>query len=288
MFNLFKKNKKPSYPSLFDKLPLSTEQNQQIESFIQKAMTEIVEAEKVEEVIQIQTEYPENLIQYKRLQIDNMGWGEKEIEGGQPVKVFVDEKTGNSMVLTQQFPSGDLKDIDLDQEFYLYQGNLRNALAQSGGGLISSELHDTAELRVYVTIGKMPAPEGTEGIAYMLILDIHNLIDNTLDQVQMRFYELGATGLRNSLMLQALDGLFDIPSEALSTPQVYCRDPYEDDFTEGDLRNFAELEQFDELFDFHPLSVLRKHILPRVLGSIQLMDEVVEEEGHDDVEFEEL
>lgn len=287
MFNLFKKNKKPSYPSLFDKLPLSAEQSQQIESAIQKAMTEIVETEKVEEVIQIQTEYPENLIQYKRLQIDNMGWAEKDVEG-QPVKVFVDEKSGNSMVLTQQFPSGDLKDIDLDQEFYLYQGNLRNALAQSGGGLISSELHDTPELRVYVTIGKMPAPEGTEGMVYMLILDIHNLIDNTLDQVQMRFYELGATGLRDNLMLKALDGLFDIPSEALSSPAVYCRDPYEDDFTEGSLRNFAELEQFDELFSFHPLSVLRKHILPRVLGSIKLMDEVVEEEGDDEVEYEEL
>jgi hypothetical protein len=286
MFNLFKKNKKPSYPSLFDKLPLSDEQQKTIEDRIKELLSQMIDEEKAEEAVKIQTEYPEQLIQYKRLQIDNMGWEEKDTEG-QPIKVFVDEHTGNSMVLTQQFPSGQLKDIDLDQEFYLYQNNLRNALAQAGGGLISSELHDEDGLRAYVTIGKVPLPEGQKGMSYILILDVHNLEDNTLDQVQMRFNELGTTGLRDNLMVHPLMELFDIPMEGFS-PEVYNQDPYEVDFREGNLRNFSELEQFDALFPFHPLSVLRQHILPRVLKSIQLMDEVVDEGGDIEVEFEEL
>ncbi len=287
MFNLFKKNKKPSYPSLFDQLPLSDAQAQAIEQAVQTSLGEQLDPEKVEEIIALQSSYPENLIQYMRLQIDNMGWEEKEA-GGQPVKVFVDEQTGNSMVLMQQHPSGPLSEIDVEQEFYLYQNNLRNVLAQAGGGLISSEIIENQGLRLYQTIGKVPPAEGEEGLSYILILDVHNLKDNTLDQVQMRFRNLAAAGLRDQLMLPVLAKLFDLPQEAVATAEVYGRDPYEPDFQEGNLRNFSELEQFDALFPFHPLSILRQNILPRVLKSIQLMDHIVEDEGADEVEFEEL
>ena len=104
----------------------------------------------------------------------------------------------------------------------------------------------------------------------------------------MRFNELGTTGLRDNLMVHPLVDLFEIPMEAIATPEVYRQDPYEAEFQDGNLRNFSELEQFDALFPFHPLSVLRQHILPRVLKSIKLMDEIVDEGGDIEVEFEEL
>lgn len=54
--------------------------------------------------------------------------------------------------------------------------------------------------------------------------------------------------------------------------EIYRKDPYNSNFTAGNRRNLSEIEAFGFLFPFHPLSILRQEIRPRIIESFNWLD----------------
>ena len=240
-----------------------------------------------EELIQAQTEYPETISYLKKLQFDSMGW--KEVEEEQRLDAYVDEKTGNYLLAYQEVPNGSLEKMDIKQEFPLYRDWMRNQFVELGGGLISCEIYDKDGLFAYESIAKAPKQQEEKGIDYHYFLSIHNKVDNRLDQLRFTIKELGTTGLRDNLVMHPLVDITDMDMMEIS--KYYRQDPYEPEFSEGNVRNASEMEELDELFPFHPLSVLRMHLRPRLLKSLKQLDKMPEGQTDIDdieVEFEEL
>lgn len=94
------------------------------------------------------------------------------------------------------------------------------------------------------------------GVQYTLVL--HLLHDNkgTAEQFKAFFSEAGTTGVRDTVIHSALVNEGIIESE---DPR-WMRDPYDENIKDRFLMNLSELEQFDQNFPTHPLSVARRTI----------------------------
>ena len=96
------------------------------------------------------------------------------------------------------------------------------------------------------------------GVQYNLTL--HIFLDGVPYQVQGFFDEGQPTGMRDStiysLFLQQA-GPNDGPWQSQGRP--WMQDPY-DGNTDGWQMNLSELPRFDEMFPYHPLSVVRRFI----------------------------
>lgn len=98
------------------------------------------------------------------------------------------------------------------------------------------------------------AEDGTRlGNSYSMNLNIQ--IGNTIRFVMCDFVETGTTGIRDSsifsLCQSAGEFCGDDPFEGWSA------DPYDVNYRNGFLMNKSEREEYDDLFDSHPLAVLR-------------------------------
>lgn len=295
MFNLFGKKKKkddnaPIYSAenpLFKLFPLKEAQKTQVKDDIEAMLNELLIEGAAEELLKVQTDYPETLSHLKKLQFDSMGW--KKVEEEQRLDAYVCEKTGNYLLAYQEVPNGSLDKMNIKQEFPLYRDWLRNQFVQLGGGLISSEIYNQDGIFAYESIAKAPKPQEEKGLDYHYFLSIHNKKDNRLDQLRLTIKELGDTGMRDNLLIPPLSKLLDLDSMDLA--KHYRQDAYDPEFSEGNVRNASELEEFDYLFPFHPLAVLRMHLRPRLLKSLKYLDEMPEGQADIDdieVEFEEL
>ena len=295
MFNLFGKKKKadpnaPIYSAdnpLFKRFPLNDTQKAQVKEKIDNILTNLLIEGAAEELTKAQTAYPENPVYLKKLQFDNMGW--KKVEEEQRLDAYVDEKTGNYLLAYQEVPNGSLEKMDINQEFPLYRDWLRDQFVQMDGGLISCEIYNENGIFAYESIAKAPRPQGETGMDYHYFLTIHNKADNRLDQLRMTLKELGDTGMRDNLIIHPLEAVLGM--DMMEIAKYFRQDPYEPEFGEGNVRNASELEEFDYLFPFHPLSVLRMQLRPRLLKSLKYLDKMPEGQNDIDdieVEFEEL
>ena len=295
MFNLFGKKKKadpnaPIYSAdnpLFKLFPLSEAHKAQVKEKIDGILSEMLIEGAAEELLKVQTDYPETLSYLKKLQLDTMGW--KKVEEEERLDAYVDEKTGNYLLAYQEVPNGALDKMDIKQEFPLYRDWMRNQFVQLGGGLISCEIYNENCIFAYESICKAPKQQDEKGIDYHYFLSIHNKVDNRLDQIRLTLKELGDTGMRDNLLMHPLVDISGL--DMLEIGKYYRQDPYEPEFNEGNVRNASELEEFDYLFPFHPLSVLRMELRPRLLKSLKYLDKMPEGQTDIDdieVEFEEL
>lgn len=94
------------------------------------------------------------------------------------------------------------------------------------------------------------------GVGYTLNLNVKD--GDVIHYFNGNFQEEGTTGSRDSLvfiMYTKETGLS--PSEAQKT---WFKDPYDESFTKGFLRNYSEQEKYDELFPDHPLSHLHRFV----------------------------
>ena len=62
-----------------------------------------------------------------------------------------------------------------------------------------------------------------------------------------------------------------VGSDVLDIPELYRQDPYDKNFVQGNTMNLSEREEFDFLFPFHPLSIIRKEIVPQIKKSLKFL-----------------
>jgi hypothetical protein len=295
MFNLFGKKKKPEGPKpiytadnpLFKQFPLQSTALKEIAEFVEKTLAEMLDPEQVAELLKAQTELPQTLVNLKRLQFDSMGW--KKVESEQRFDAYVCEHTGNYLLASQERQNGSLQDMNIKVEFPMYRDWLRDQMAHNGGGLIYCETFNHRGVSGYEAIAKLPKPDNEPGMDYYYFMNIHNFVDDRIEQLRLTVKELGGTGLRESVMTQPLLNLLDDDMDKFIS---YMRqDAYNPTYSEGNVRNAAEMEQFDAMFPFHPLSILRTHLRPRLLDSLVHLEQLPDGTKDDDdieVEFEEL
>jgi len=292
VFNLFGKKKGPIKPiytadnPIFKLIPLETAVQEQLFTHIKKQIAEKLNPELTTELLQLQSEHPVLLRHHKRLQFDSLGWETMEAKGD--VKVFASKETGNYLLASQALPAGDLKDFDMQEELLIYQNWMREQFVHGEGGLLHCEIVKTDQVEGYESIAKIPI-EGQEGMTYMYFLSLQNIKDNKLEQLRLTMRELGGAGLRDEMVRNALLEYYE--KDPNTVYKYFRQDPYEESYSEGSVRSFAELAIFDELFPFHPLSVLRQTLIPRLLASLSYLEEIPvgEDSGdEDEIEFEEL
>jgi len=294
MFNLFRKKKKlegpkPIYTAdnpLFKRFPLQTAELKKVAETVEKTLSEVLNPEQADELLKAQTELPQTLVNLKRLQFDSMGW--KKAESEHRFDAYVCEHTGNYLLASQERPNGSLKDMNIKVEFPMYRDWLRDQMAHNGGGLIYCETFNHRGVSGYEAIAKLPKPE-EDGVDYYYFMNIHNFVDDRIEQLRLTIKELGVTGVREAVMMQPL---LDILEGDMDKFISYTRqDAYNPTYSEGNVRNASEMEQFDALFPFHPLSILRMHLRPRLLDSLVHTEQLPEGTKDDDdieVEYEEL
>ena len=101
-------------------------------------------------------------------------------------------------------------------------------------------------VKVLQVTGGAPA-----GVLYNLNMQIEN--GNSATMVQGYFAEQGATGKRESAVY----------SELKNTPNInenWSKDPYDENFKFGILKNISENREYDENFPDHPLTQARKFV----------------------------
>ncbi len=106
------------------------------------------------------------------------------------------------------------------------------------------------------------------GVAYSVNFNIQ--IRDTIQFLNGSFEEVGATGMRDALVMAMQDKLGNPTG-------LWQMDPYDESFKKGFLMNWSEQDIFDEMFPEHPLSEARK-----------LIQEIIEYKYDDSSQIEKL
>ncbi len=295
MFNLFGKKKKKDNNKtvysednpLFKRFPIIGTDFEKLKISIENKLKPFLEKEEVQSLLEHNNKLPQIIVNLNRLQFESFGW--KKIEDEKRFDAYVCDKTGNYLLASRERPHGSLHDMNVKQEFPMYRDWLRDQMAQNGGGLIFCETFNHKGVSGYEAIAKLPKNDGEKGMDYYYYLNIHNFIDDKIEQIRLTIKEIAAPGIREELLLPYFAELMEI--EIDECKRYFYQDPYIPTYKEGNVRNAAEIELFDQLFLFHPLSIIRQIMRPRLLDSIAHLEELPEGSKDDDdieVEFEEL
>ena len=93
------------------------------------------------------------------------------------------------------------------------------------------------------------------GVSYCLTLSIQ--YPNKILMAHGFFNETGTTGIRDTMVYAALSesGKVKATEEGI---EGWNKDPYDENFTRGNLKNCSEDKEFDQFFPAHPLSECRR------------------------------
>ena len=255
--------KKNSVRDLFEELfPLSSENKQVITEKLLDIQRQMFGKEGLEKLQQITRIKEPHMQTFHALKFDTLGWNleEEKKEGLLYVNEFGDylkiDRTNANGKLEKNKPS----------ELSVYRDWIRNMFVQQKGGLIMcEELSLPNKFDAFESIGKTPRKNAT-GIDYTYFLNIRNYEEQKLYQLILRVHEIGTTGLRDNMTMPPLCDVAKIDMGQLF--ESYRQDPYDKSLQGGNRRNLSEMEDFDHLFPFHPLSAIRQEIRPRLLAEI--------------------
>lgn len=264
LFGKKKKNKRQEESSrdLFAELfPLSIENKEAIENDILKIFKDMFGEEGAHQLKNYKREYEVKEDTFQSLIIDTLGW---ELEEQNKFSCLYENKYNDYLKIDIAQPNGVISKES--NNLPIYRNWLRGMFVNENGGLISCKHFKNNEIDAFESIGKIPRKEIT-GIDYTYFLNIRNYEEQKLYQVIIRVNEGSPTGMRDNLLLHPLSEITNLDMEELT--KLYRKDPYDDNFKIGNRRNLSEMEEFDYLFPFHPLSIIRQEIRPRILKSIK-------------------
>lgn len=248
---------------LFDRFPLSAEDK----TFVKNKMHDLLEqifGENSKKLLNYHPQYPVLKKQESNLIFDTLGWKkiEEEVE-----KTSFQHETGDWLSLEVIPPNGQLNKNR--NELEVYRNWVRELFVEVGGGLIScEEFINSKGVEGSVTIGKVPRTE-TTGIDYMLYLNIRDYERNLLYQIWLKTHEQGMTGIRDNVLMHPLCDLTNMDMGQIF--KVYRQDPYDKNYTKGNLRNASEMKDLDNIIPFHPLSIIRLFIKDRLIKSLEIV-----------------
>jgi len=263
MFKRFFKKKKER--DLFDELiSLDEENKMKLEHAVRALQKKMFSEEGYEKLLNYSENLRTQISQFHSLRIDSLGW--KKEADNQNGTSFYSNESGDFMSLDQLTPSGVLIK-DNPSEINVYRNWIRQRFVNMGGGVISCEEYKKENsFDAYESITKIPRGQDKTGIDYVYFLNIRNYEEQKLYQIHIKIHEKGTTGLRDNVIMFPLADFLNIDMGELS--QKYRKDPYDKNFEGGNRRNLSELEGFDYLFPFHPLSIIRREIRPQILKSV--------------------
>ena len=102
---------------------------------------------------------------------------------------------------------------------------------------------------------------------YIYFLNIRNYEEQKLYQLTFKVFEMSPTGTRDNLMMHPLADIANV--DMMQLMELYREDPYDPNYDQGNRMNLSEREEFDYLFPFHPLSIIRQDIRPRIKRSLK-------------------
>lgn len=208
----------------------------------------------------------DTLATYHALKFNTLGWN---LEEEKDDSLFYGNEFRDYLKITRVSPKGQLEK-NKPSELQVYRNWVRNMFIQQDGGLITcEEIKLPNDVEAFESIGKTPRKDAT-GIDYTYFLNIRNYEEQKLYQLILRTYELSPTGLRDNMTMHPLCDITQMDMGQLSG--LYRRDPYDNTVLEGNRMNLSEMEAFDYLFPFHPLSAIRQKIRPLLLKTIDFIN----------------
>lgn len=274
MFGFFKKKKKkkqvqdqaPTRDLFAELFPLTAETKAKIDEAVAHTQKQMHGDDGFSEIRNYSRNYESKLAQLQSLEFDTFNWQLREATDNHCLYF---SEYGDSLELAIVSPNGEMKKETAVEEMPIYRSWIRDLAVKEGGGLIYSEVFELENgLRGSETILKIPRKEET-GMDYTYILNLHHYIEQKLYQVVFRVYEMSPTGMRDNIFLFPISQV--VGSEVLDKMELYRQDPYDKNFTEGNTMNLSEREEFDFMFPFHPLSIIREEIAPQIKKSLKFL-----------------
>lgn len=108
---------------------------------------------------------------------------------------------------------------------------------------------------IYHIMKHSSSPDADVSMGNLYTIDLNIQIGNTIQCVKGYFREKGMTGLRDNMvytMLRSEDKIKDFDG--------WSSDPFDPDYKEGFLMNLSEHKEYDEMFQAHPLSEVRRMV----------------------------
>ncbi|MCH2046728.1 MAG: hypothetical protein MK212_21620 [Saprospiraceae bacterium] len=205
--------------------------------------------------------------QHQHLEFDTLNWALYETTDAQAV--YCNEYDDTMQVLVVP-PNGTITKEGVQQEMPNYRNWLRSLAVEEGGGLIFVEYFTLENgLSGSESILKIPRKEST-GMDYTYFLNLQNYEEQKLYQIIIKVLEMSPTGMRDNVFLMLIADI--IGQELLTTPELFRQDPYDKRFTEGNTMNLSERSEFDYLFPFHPLSIIRNEIAPQLKKTLKFIN----------------
>ena len=258
--NFFRKKKRDLFEELF---PLKEENKEYIKEKVYEIQKGMFGDENFEKIHSSTGEYTESVVDFFKLKIDTLGWNlEEEKEKSR----FYGNDNKDYLTLGLMDGNGELKKGNHDLP--MYRNWIREMFVREGGGVLMIEPYSNVSgIDAYESICKTPRKD-SPGIDYTYFLNMRHYEDQKLYQVLVRVYEKSPTGLRDNILMHPLCDITKLDMGEISS--LYRKDPYDDKFEGGNRRNLAEMEEFDYLFPFHPLSIIRQEIRPRIIKSVKM------------------
>ena len=133
----------------------------------------------------------------------------------------------------------------------------QKVVEQGNGGLIRCEVIRLHGLRVIELIAKQP--NQPMGMNYISSLTIP--FEKYIFMIILQAVERGITGMREAVILDKWMKENGAPKTDANGKMIgFSKDPYDENFTEGRVMNYSELELHDKEFPNHPLSIVRDKI----------------------------
>lgn len=122
-------------------------------------------------------------------------------------------------------------------------------------GLIEIENGNTKAGLPYIQSIVKTLDQEHHGVSYCLTL--HIKYSNNVLMIQGFFNETGTTGIRDTHIFAALEqkGIVKATKNGI---EGWAKDPYDENYKSGILKNLAEDKEFDQFFPAHPLSECRR------------------------------
>jgi hypothetical protein len=267
MFRFFKKKKKAAKRDLFQELfPLTSSTKQQIKTAVEKIQTQMHGEDGMAEISAYRRHYDSKMVSLNSLEFDSFNW--KLHEATETSVVYYND-FGDSLDLAMIPPNGVMVKETASSEMPVFRDWMRNNGVNQGGGLIFCEEFDLNNGTTgSESILKLPKEEGL-GMNYLYSLNVHHYEEQKLYQIVIRVPEASPTGMRDNVFMQPISSVLTL--DMMELAELYRQDPYDKDFKGGNTMNLSERAEFDDLFPFHPLSIIRNEIAPQLKSSLKFL-----------------
>lgn len=161
-------------------------------------------------------------------------------------------------------------DIDKPENIENIRNQRRKDLKEINGGIIRMDKLEIKGVPIVETFLKMP--NEPTGMNYIYSITIP--FKDRSYVIKLLAQEAGTTGMREAVLASqiAKEKNIDLPELMKS----WNNDLYLTDYKHGNSPNLAEDEKYDEMFPFHPLSLLRNELIPKLIKSIKFDNSVNE------------